>query len=149
MAALDRRPQSLAYVIRHAPCVLAQLALRARDGAVTLSENLRYEHHYVRLAGAAVSPAGDGDHRLRLSRPAGPQRRGYRHGRDRVGVRGGARRADLAAGPLLGSPRADLDAVELRRHGRREREGVDPGGPAVGVHYPDRQRDLENDPPVL
>ncbi len=31
IGARDRRPQSLAYVVRHAPCVLAQLALRAHD----------------------------------------------------------------------------------------------------------------------
>jgi K+-transporting ATPase KdpF subunit len=34
MAALDRRPQSLACVARHAPCVLAQLALRVHIGVV-------------------------------------------------------------------------------------------------------------------
>src|ERR1022692_1597096 len=88
MAALDRRPRSLACVARHAPCVLDQLALRAHAGVFASGGSVMSSHavsdSWVERAEATLAAAGH--------------------------KRGGARRAVL---DLLDGQRCALTAVEI------------------------------------
>ena len=69
--------------------------------------------------------------------------------RDRAVVRVRGAGVDQAARAQPRPPPGHLDAVELRRLGRRRRQAADPRRPAVGVHDPRGLGRLDADPPVL
>ena len=120
-----------------------------RRGRAARAAGLGLERDDLRLAGARLPARGHARDRALGFRRIGSAAGWVGDCRDPALVRGRDRDADLAAGPRSRAPAAGLVAVELRLHRRRGRRNVDPGGPAVGVHDPDRHRGVLDDPPVL